>query len=924
MSTKESPSGVDSKSTLLSTAEVPSLQREVVRATPDETVAIARAELERTFSLYRAGQFQTASSQLDKLERDLESIAGESGAAGNAPLASSELLRGQVWTLRGLTQRRVASDLAGTAFVRAVELFREWLPKSPQCSGREYRDLGIALYMTGSCPSAVSALKEAKARGEVTPELHLYLGLSLLEGMDRIEAEDNLRRAIELAPDDPLGHEALGALLERENRTAEALESHHRSAVLFADADRIPEALAAVDRALKLAPEDIRGLTLKSDLLRVLRRPMEALELADRVLAHEPTAVVLRTKGASLAALGRFDEAIEALDRALALEPGHIVALCVRGEVLRVLGRYDEAIDSLDNALALAPGDPPALASKGAALFALGRLDDALRALSQARDASPQNTFTLAYLGEVLRHQERYEDALQALDEALGAEPDDATTLGTKGQVLAALGRSDEAIVALERAVEVDPGVDWARADLGRLLAQTGRLEDALTTWNAFLARHPNDSAVLAHKGETLRQLGRFDEALEALDLALTYGPETSEARGTRGQVLRALGHSGEAIKDLERSVEIDGSMTWAYLELGETYREEGNFESAVQAFARAAKLNPDVDTLVAQGAMLRILGRHQEAMEVLDRALEIDRTDVGAIRNKAFALLGLRRFAEARAVLENADPTPTFRTDAAVVLQQAGSYDDALSALGQAEQLEPDNPWMLYVKGHLLCDVGEFRDGAEAFARVLSTDPNDTDSLAGMGWALENLGAERSAEARTTYERILTLDPDDQNARRGLANVLFAAGEIKAAEDHYNKVIADATARDDVDMFSVVGWCQCRLGHYDEALRALIEATSRNSELTELQFDIGLATLCSGNGELAIGEYRRALELLEKKHRLRQRGLLIVALVDVRDTVSANRLDSKEKNVRTVFEILEQALAATPQLTRERIDRDA
>jgi hypothetical protein len=67
---------------------------------------------------------------------------------------------------------------------------------------------------------------------------------------------------------------------------------------------------------------------------------------------------------------------------------------------------------------------------------------------------------------------------------------------------------------------------------------------------------------------------------------------------------------------------------------------------------------------------------------------------------------------------------------------------------------------------------------------------------------------------------------------------------------------------------------------------------------------------LCSSRRSLGVSEYERGVKLLEKKHQLRRRGILIVALVDIRDTIAAKRLDSEEPLVRNVVGMLKDALA--------------
>ena len=211
-------------------------------------------------------------------------------------------------------------------------------------------------------------------------------------------------------------------------------------------------AVTAMDRALRLAPEDPRSLALRGEYHRALEHPDEALRDLDRALClHPDDAFALASRGAVRLGRQEFDEALADLDRAVRLKPDYPWALvrrarvhrslgdqdrqladldlaaavgpdwawvrCERGDALRGAGRDEEALADYDHALALEPGYESARASRGASLANLGRHTEALADLDRVLERRPTYAWALTRRAAVHRHLG--DDARAAADEEL-------------------------------------------------------------------------------------------------------------------------------------------------------------------------------------------------------------------------------------------------------------------------------------------------------------------------------------------------------------------------------------------------------------------------------------------------------------------------------------------------------------------------
>ena len=119
-----------------------------------------------------------------------------------------------------------------------------------------------------------------------------------------------------------------------------------------------PAAMAAIERALALTPEDGRSLLLKVRCLRALRRQPQALELARSVRQLlDQDAAALDSLGTFYSQGGEQQLALEAYDRALQLAPRNVAILFNRATVRRLLGQLTAAEEDYDRVIRARPND---------------------------------------------------------------------------------------------------------------------------------------------------------------------------------------------------------------------------------------------------------------------------------------------------------------------------------------------------------------------------------------------------------------------------------------------------------------------------------------------------------------------------------------------------------------------------------------
>lgn len=170
---------------------------------------------------------------------------------------------------------------------------------------------------------------------------HNLLGCYLMENGDLDAAIPELRRALELAPNDADALSNLSAALLRKGALAEAVTFARRALAIAPGLSKVHNALAAA--------------------LIGQRRLDEALAEADEALALDPyLASAHNNRAFVLANFGRAAEAEAAYERAIDLRPDLVQAHLGLAQFLVAQRRPAEALHELDECLRLKPDWPPA------------------------------------------------------------------------------------------------------------------------------------------------------------------------------------------------------------------------------------------------------------------------------------------------------------------------------------------------------------------------------------------------------------------------------------------------------------------------------------------------------------------------------------------------------------------------------------
>jgi tetratricopeptide (TPR) repeat protein len=281
--------------------------------------------------------------------------------------------------------------------------------------------------------------KDAELASELRSRGNAALGRGQLD-----EAADCYRRAIDADAADPHARVSLAYVLLEQGRPADALENLRQAVALAAGHDetladahyllaqaqsalgRHADAIESLRAALAARPGFEQALQELVPLLVQSGRAGEAVAVARRAVASQPSSACNMQLAQALHAHGDSDEALAAVEAVLASEPDNIAAQSTHATLLLEKGRAAEALAGFDRLVAKHGADADTLCNRAAALHRLGRAEESLAAADAALRLQPAHKQAMHARGRALLALLRVAEARDAMAEALRLHPDDA------------------------------------------------------------------------------------------------------------------------------------------------------------------------------------------------------------------------------------------------------------------------------------------------------------------------------------------------------------------------------------------------------------------------------------------------------------------------------------------------------------------
>jgi tetratricopeptide (TPR) repeat protein len=662
-------------------------------------------------------------------------------------------------------------------------------------------------------------------------------------------------------------------------------------------------ALESAETALKLTPDSVDAMALKSGVLLRVGDTEGAVKLARQVISAQPAHIEAATVLATERGMnGDMEGAVDELDRALEADPKAAILQLLRIQILSKLDRSEDVLAGFGRLVELFPEEP---------------------------------AYRRAYAMELIKRKD-FAAAKEQMEVLVGLDPENNDAKLDVIRIVSAKDGADAAESRLRAFVEEAPKNQDLRFALVDLLFDRGALDKAITALEPLMGSDEAAIELRAKNKLTLLYIrsGDHDKAKALVAEILEADDNNTDALIRRAGFLLDDGEFENGIADLRTALSNNPDLVEAMVLMSRAFERQDNIDFARAELAKAFETSGKKNRVA--NIYAKFLIRHgdgRRAEEILVQSLAAFPGDLENLKLLAAVRLDIRDWQGADEIasiigsLDTADEDDLANQIRTVALTGLGDFDQVINMLSAQNKDAPleSRPLAMLVSAYLKADRTD--EAEQLLKNVIASDASNYaarlllartygargDTSAGEAVLLEAVEVEPSRGeafellyrynvAKGEHEKAIALiedglsqSPDNAALKFFKADYLVTSGKLEQALVIYSDLIEtrpndQIIANNFVSLSSdlrkdeksiaralevarvleqdqralvqdTVGWAHYRAGQYDRALEFLTKAAA-SANNAEIFYHLGATQISAGEAELGQVNLNKALEV--------------------------------------------------------------
>lgn len=415
-------------------------------------------------------------------------------------------------------------------------------------------------------------------------------------------------------------------------------------------------------------------------------------------------------------------------------------------------------------------------------------------------------------LGATYDQLKKYKEAAAAYQRAIDNDGDNADTRRALGSALLSDGQLDKAEKVFADLVKADSQDAQSTIRLAEIQRRQGHYEEALATLKQARTLMPDSDELAYNEALTYDALGMYSDAERVLNAELASAPKTgsdySDAENNNraifldrlGIVYREENKTDLAVQTYGKLIAMGGDfVTRGYQGQIDAYRDAHMMDKATEVAAAAAKALPkDRNVQQAYGAQLADTGKVDEGIALVKAQLNGKAEDRDTYVSLAQMYIRLRRFQEAKAMLDKAE-SMTLKSDDKLFLyflrgtlaDRQKNYTEAEKQFREVLKIDPNNASAMNYLGYMFADHDmKLQEALALLKKAVELDPQNGSFLDSLGWVYYKLGQYKEAE--DALQKALNRSPDEAAIHDHMGEVYEKTNRLKQAVGQWERALAE------------------------------------------------------------------------------------------------------------------------------------
>ena len=485
-------------------------------------------------------------------------------------------------------------------------------------------------------------------------------------------------------------------------------------------------------------------------------------------------------------ALGRYESALRYLQKSQDQKPGETETTRLIAECYYRLKDDEKAIYYLNLVLNLDPLDEN---SRALLLLLYRKTNNQIgmaRQYEKMIEVYGEDEDWVRRAATIYMESGQIDEALMLFQSYLNADSTNAGMWYSVGTAYELKNQPDDAVSAYEKSLKYLPKFEQPAREIYEICRKKNQWDKIL---KVFQSLHQAEPAIIFYRLILAEAYLNKDQYQQTRELLLPV----SDQQGLPWQVYEILGRADLAEKKypsaenyFQSIIDKDAHNPMGWLLKGFALSDMDSLTRAEQHYRHSLEYLPDNSYLLSfHGISLSRLGRDEEALVPLRKAIDKDSTNINAWLSCGFALNRLNRNSEAAAALEKVlklDPTNlTALTTLGMIYDTLKLFSKSDSIYEQALQLYPENDLLMNNYAYSLAERDEKLEYALDLAlKAIAAKPENGAYLDTLGWIYYKLN--KFQQALSYIQQSLANRENSAVVIEHLGDVYLKLNQISAA----------------------------------------------------------------------------------------------------------------------------------------------
>ncbi|MDH3329093.1 MAG: tetratricopeptide repeat protein [Desulfobulbaceae bacterium] len=490
----------------------------------------------------------------------------------------------------------------------------------------------------------------------------------------------------------------------------------------------------------------------------------------------------------------RFEEALEAYEKALICDPEADYIIRKIPILLLRMNRGEEAVTMLQDYLKNKPLATGVRMLLARVYIGLGHYQKAAGEYRVMHRQNPKEVSALLLLSELYLNQKKLKEAEQVLKELLVVNTGSYPAHVMLARIYLVNKEYQAAVAEYRKALDIDWSVDLVM-EMSDVYAQQKDYDTVVSLYRQILEKDQQNEMVSLALINFLLLQNKEKEALDELNRLKALAEEPGSVDLSMARLYARLEKYDQSIEILRNYLSGNNASDARYL-LAVILAQAEKYEQALSELQLIDRDEEEYeDAVIFQVRILRFLDRTDQAVDVLEKAIQ---------------------FEESR--------SPDMYVMLAALYQLQGKSDLGKSTFDRALSAFPDNDELLYEYGLFLDTLGSKEEAMSLMQEVIKRQPEHGEALnyVGYSWADKSIHLDK---ALLYIQRAVHLKPDNGYMHDSLGWVYYRMGRIDEARQALEEAVR--LTENDPIIYDHLGDVYLELGRKKDALEAYNKASS-------------------------------------------------------------------------------------------------